>query len=138
MFYDLLVFVFFFKQKTAYEMRISDWSSDVGSSELRFTAREMIAAEQRLERAAEGLAIDRGHGVADAHVTRALASAEGRGLDLSAEQRGALAHITGDKGLASVVGYAGSGKSAMLGVAREAWEAQGYQVRGAALSGIAA
>src|SRR3546814_205287 len=70
--------------------------------------------------------------------TGGLASAEGRGLDLSAEQRGALAHITGDKGLASVVGYAGSGKSAMLGVAREAWEAQGYQVRGAALSGIAA
>src|SRR3546814_324694 len=109
-----------------------------GKGEDRFTSRDMIAAEQRLERAAEGLAIDRGHGVADAHVTRALASAEGRGLDLSAEQRGALAHITGDKGLASVVGYAGSGKSAMLGVAREAWEAQGYQVRGAALSGIAA
>src|SRR3546814_1075761 len=30
----LLVFVFFFKQKTAYEMRISDWSSDVCSSDL--------------------------------------------------------------------------------------------------------
>src|SRR3546814_5447506 len=27
--------VFFFKQKTAYEMRISDWSSDVCSSDLR-------------------------------------------------------------------------------------------------------
>src|SRR3546814_7008948 len=27
---------FFFKQKTAYEMRISDWSSDVFSSDLRF------------------------------------------------------------------------------------------------------
>src|SRR3546814_14414400 len=26
--------VFFFRQKTAYEMRISDWSSDVGSSDL--------------------------------------------------------------------------------------------------------
>src|SRR3546814_1487012 len=30
----MLVFVFFFKQKTAYEMRISDWSSDVCSSDL--------------------------------------------------------------------------------------------------------
>src|SRR3546814_8351801 len=29
------LFVFFFKQKTAYEMRISDWSSDVCSSDLR-------------------------------------------------------------------------------------------------------
>src|SRR3546814_5146945 len=28
------LFVFFFKQKTAYEMRISDWSSDVCSSDL--------------------------------------------------------------------------------------------------------
>src|SRR3546814_17643696 len=30
-----VVCVFFFKQKTAYEMRISDWSSDVCSSDLR-------------------------------------------------------------------------------------------------------
>src|SRR3546814_3088723 len=30
----LLFYVFFFKQKTAYEMRISDWSSDVCSSDL--------------------------------------------------------------------------------------------------------
>src|SRR3546814_471258 len=32
------VFFFFFKQKTAYEMRISDWSSDVCSSDLRAPA----------------------------------------------------------------------------------------------------
>src|SRR3546814_3615616 len=31
----MLIF-FFFKQKTAYEMRISDWSSDVCSSDLSF------------------------------------------------------------------------------------------------------
>src|SRR3546814_7540290 len=30
----LLFILFFFKQKTAYEMRISDWSSDVCSSDL--------------------------------------------------------------------------------------------------------
>src|SRR3546814_6404918 len=30
----VVVYVFFFKQKTAYEMRISDWSSDVCSSDL--------------------------------------------------------------------------------------------------------
>src|SRR3546814_4834861 len=29
-----MFFFFFFKQKTAYEMRISDWSSDVCSSDL--------------------------------------------------------------------------------------------------------
>ena len=68
----------------------------------------------------------------------ALEAAEGRGLVLSGEQRDAFDHITGREGLASVVGYAGTGKSAMLGVAREAWEREGYQVRGAALSGIAA
>src|SRR3546814_7607551 len=32
---DMFSFFFFFKQKTAYEMRISDWSSDVCSSDLR-------------------------------------------------------------------------------------------------------
>src|SRR3546814_12359418 len=33
-----MVLFFFFKKKTAYEMRISDWSSDVCSSDLRATA----------------------------------------------------------------------------------------------------
>src|SRR3546814_4860010 len=32
---DIRFFFFFFKQKTAYEMRISDWSSDVCSSDLQ-------------------------------------------------------------------------------------------------------
>src|SRR3546814_3519639 len=35
MFVVVIVLFFFFKQKTAYEMRISDWSSDVCSSDLR-------------------------------------------------------------------------------------------------------
>src|SRR3546814_4103612 len=36
------VYIFFFKQKTAYEMRISDWSSDVCSSDLSNQVREFI------------------------------------------------------------------------------------------------
>src|SRR3546814_115550 len=38
---------FFFKQKTAYEMRISDWSSDVCSSDL--FCKQFNAATQKLE-----------------------------------------------------------------------------------------
>ena len=109
-----------------------------GAGRERFSTRDMLATEQRLERSAEQLADRRGHGVAPASVERAIGAGEGRGLRLGDEQRGALERITGREDLALVVGYAGTGKSAMLGVAREAWEAEGYQVRGAALSGIAA
>src|SRR3546814_12815269 len=47
------VCVFFFKEKTAYEMRISDWSSDVCSSDLcggRRLRRSPLPAEGRLRR----------------------------------------------------------------------------------------
>src|SRR3546814_15426643 len=38
-----MCFFFFFKQKTAYEMRISDWSSDVCSSDLTIVTNDEIA-----------------------------------------------------------------------------------------------
>lgn len=109
-----------------------------GRSEDRFTTREMIEAEQRLHRAAELMAETERHGVRDADRESALARAEARGLVLSGEQAEALTHVTDGRDLGVVVGYAGTGKSAMLGVAREVWEAAGYEVRGVALSGIAA
>src|SRR3546814_18420915 len=40
----LYSYFFFVKQKTAYEMRISDWSSDVCSSDLALTAMALIFA----------------------------------------------------------------------------------------------
>src|SRR3546814_5669345 len=59
----MLTFVFVFKQETAYEMRISEWSSDVCSSDL---------AERDIDRAAGGVfplrllaALDRLDGVLD-------------------------------------------------------------------------
>src|SRR3546814_8112085 len=61
-------FVFFFKQKTAYEMRISDWSSDVCSSDL-FTiiprhvlGKGFLAPSDQLTKAVIGVGgMGRGH-----------------------------------------------------------------------------
>jgi len=104
----------------------------------RFTTRQMIEAERRLHGATELMAERERHEVNDRHRQAALAHAERRGLVLSGEQADTLAHVTDGRDLSIVVGHAGTGKSAMLGVAREVWEAAGYEVRGVALSGIAA
>src|SRR3546814_10908495 len=42
------MFFFFFKHKTAYEMRISDWSSDVCSSDLRHAVRTDIPMHSQI------------------------------------------------------------------------------------------
>jgi Ti-type conjugative transfer relaxase TraA len=104
----------------------------------RFTTREMLDTEQRMERAAGALADRDGHRVLQAAGWRAAKAAERNGVTLEEEQRAAFRHVTSGPDLSLVVGYAGSGKSTMLGEARAAWEAEGYQVRGLALSGIAA
>jgi len=109
-----------------------------GRGEERFTSRDMIDTEQRLERATAALEASRRHGVADRHQDAGLSRAAARGMILSPEQRAAFEHVTKGQGVSVVVGYAGTGKSAMLGVARDAWERAGYTVSGAALSGIAA
>lgn len=109
-----------------------------GRGQDRFTSRGMIETEQRLHRAADTMAAQAKHSINDVQRNAAFTSAVKRGLVLSGEQKSAFEHVTNNNGLAVVVGYAGTGKSAMLGVAREAWEGAGYSVRGAALSGIAA
>lgn len=109
-----------------------------GRGEDRFTSRAMIETERRLEMATAKLDAQRRHAVGEPHRQLALARADMRGLVLSREQLSAFEHATSARGLNVVIGYAGTGKSAMLGVAREAWESAGYTVRGAALSGIAA
>lgn len=109
-----------------------------GHGEDRFTSRQMIETEQRLQHASQLMAERERHRIDQRDRDGALASAEERGLLLSGEQRAAFEHVTDGRGLNIVVGYAGTGKSAMLGVAREVWESAGFTVRGAALSGIAA
>src|SRR3546814_997605 len=55
-------FVFFFKQKTAYEMRISDWSSDVCSSDLVQAESIEIPEQQRQQNAFDDAREDRDRG----------------------------------------------------------------------------
>jgi len=108
-----------------------------GRGEDRFTSRDMIEVERRLERSAGKLADRAGHRLPEAAVDRAIAVSAGNGLILSGEQRAAFERVTQTGDLAIVAGYAGTGKSAMLRVAREAWERGGFQPIGVALSGIA-
>src|SRR3546814_2050186 len=57
---ELLLF-FFFKQKTAYEMRISDWSSDVCSSDLQYRQRQQGAQrDDPRQHVANGLGVRAG------------------------------------------------------------------------------
>src|SRR3546814_9836434 len=62
--------MFFFKQKTAYEMRMSDWSSDVCSSDLQLG---MAHAEARRQRDALAVVL-----VADALVHELVGDAGGQ------------------------------------------------------------
>src|SRR3546814_10593750 len=47
-----VLYLFFFKQKTAYEMRISDWSSDVCSSDLHRWCSECLIVGEAIDREA--------------------------------------------------------------------------------------
>src|SRR3546814_3366696 len=59
----ITVLFFFFKQKTAYEMRISDWSSDVCSSDLRFGGefKDYSSIDAAPEEKARGITISTAH-----------------------------------------------------------------------------
>jgi Ti-type conjugative transfer relaxase TraA len=104
----------------------------------RYSTREMVSIEREMAISADRMAAGRGFGVAGRHVDAAIGAQQRASIQLADEQRAAVAHVAGPERIAAVVGLAGAGKSTMLAAARQAWEAQGYHVHGAALAGKAA
>jgi Ti-type conjugative transfer relaxase TraA len=100
----------------------------------RYTTRAMLRVEERMAEVAFEMAATDRHPVGRAALDAAIARPQG----LSGEQREVVRQMTGPRGIEVVAGCAGAGKSAAVAVAKEAWEASGYRVLGAALSGIAA
>src|SRR3546814_998760 len=87
---------FFFKQKTAYEMRISDWSSDVCSSDLIGTLARALsdmtqALRERID-AGEHFAADVTHELKNP-IASVRSAIEGLGRVTSDEQRAQLLRI---------------------------------------------
>src|SRR3546814_10058211 len=88
-FYVFVVCFFFFKQKTAYEVRISDWSSDVCSSDLvgaippgQSEEIALASCRSRYARAAAGPRQARPQARTDAHASGALS---GRAAEAASE-----------------------------------------------------
>ncbi|MDE2182622.1 MAG: Ti-type conjugative transfer relaxase TraA [Alphaproteobacteria bacterium] len=100
----------------------------------RYSTKEMIAVERQLADSTDRMAESRTFAVGQRNIERAIAARS----FLAEEQRNAIRHVAGPERIAAVVGLAGAGKSTMLAAAREAWEADGYRVFGAALAGKAA
>lgn len=110
-----------------------------------YSTSEMIALERSMADTAQSMTRLSSHKTDDHVVERAilkltnqLRKEMGNKASLSAEQKHAIRHMAGNKQLALVVGVAGAGKTTIMAGAKEALEAQGYRVRGAAPSGVAA
>ncbi|MGH3572885.1 MAG: MobF family relaxase [Pseudonocardiaceae bacterium] len=115
-------------------------SHDMAGGRL-FTTADIPAAERTiLDIVAASHADQRRAVVEPATLAMAIEVTEtAQGYTLSAEQRAVLEAIcTGGRGIESLEGPAGTGKTTVMRAARVAWEAQGFVVAGAATAAVAA
>jgi len=99
-----------------------------------YTTNEMWKLERGMAESVDRMNRRQSHGVRQKHIDAAMS----RYSTLRTEQREAVEKLLSGRQIAVMVGDAGTGKSFSMKVAKEAWEAQGYRVVGAALAGKAA
>src|SRR3546814_20115402 len=117
-------FFFFFKQKTAYEMRISDWSSDVCSSDLGRHLRELrhhavdVVLRPAIELRRQGVGAEVG-GLDRHRLALAEAAGDAQHLHLVLEgQAVAVLDLDGGHALGGEVAKAGTERGSGAGGAR--------------------
>jgi len=104
------------------------------AGERRWTTPELLSIERRLIAAA----VDRSGEQTAVASHEAVRAALGAHRSIAGEQAAMVRDITqGGTGVQVVVGKAGTGKTYTLGVARHAWQLDGYRVLGTAPTGIA-
>jgi conjugative relaxase-like TrwC/TraI family protein len=107
---------------------------DRALEERRWSTPELLAVEQRLVTAATGRTGEQTAVASHEAVRDALAAHPTAGPDQQAMVRDLC---RGGQGVAVVVGRAGTGKTFALGIARHAWQLDGYRLLAAAPTGIA-
>ncbi|WP_321404775.1 MobF family relaxase [Maridesulfovibrio sp.] len=101
---------------------------------IRYSTRKRVELEKRMVESFEKRKGEDSHRVSEQAVKKALVS-----RSLTAGQEAAFKKITqGINSIELLQGHAGTGKSYLLGAAKEVWEESGYRVKGCALVGKAA
>jgi conjugative relaxase-like TrwC/TraI family protein len=108
--------------------------ADRALEERRWSTPDLLAVEQRLVESATGRAAEQTARVSHEAVREALAAHPTAGHDQQAMVRDLC---QGGAGVALVVGRAGTGKTFALGIARHAWQLDGYRLLATAPTGIA-
>jgi conjugative relaxase-like TrwC/TraI family protein len=108
--------------------------ADRALEERRWSTPDLLGVEQRLVAAATGRTGEQAAVASHQVVRDALAVHPTAGLDQEAMVRDLC---QGGQGVAVVVGRAGTGKTFALGIARHAWQLDGYRLLAAAPTGIA-
>jgi conjugative relaxase-like TrwC/TraI family protein len=107
---------------------------DRAVEERRWSTPDLLAVEQRLVAAATGRTGEQTAVASHEAVGEAVAAHPSAGIDQQAMVRDLC---QGGQGVAVVVGRAGTGKTFALGIARHAWQLDGYRLLAAAPTGIA-